>query len=46
MGMLFLCDLSIFVSLCEEEEKCKENQAIFRKNISRNAQAISFNFDM
>ena len=34
MGRLFLCDLNIFVILCEgeeeEEEKCEENRAIFR----------------
>ena len=41
----FLCDLNIFVNLCEEE-KCEENQAILGTNISRSAEAISFNFDM
>ena len=48
MGRLFLCDLNIFVILCEgeEEEKCEENWAIFRNNISRNAEAIFFNFDI
>ena len=30
MRRLFLCDLNIFVILCEEE-KCEENWAIFRK---------------
>ena len=31
MGRLFLCDLNVFVILCEgEEEKCEENWAIFR----------------
>ena len=29
MGRLFLCDLNVFVILCEEE-KCEENRAIFR----------------
>ena len=43
MGRLFLCDLNVFVILCEgEEEKCEENWAIF---ISRTTGAISFNFD-
>ena len=46
MGRLFLCDLNVFVILCEGEEKCEENQAILGKNISRTAEAISFNFDM
>ena len=39
-------DLNIFIILCEGEEKCEENQAIFGTNISRSAEAISFNFDM
>ena len=35
MGRLFLCDLNVFVILCEgeeeeEEENCEENRAIFR----------------
>ena len=33
MGRLFLCNLNMFVILCEgeeEEEQCEENQAIFR----------------
>ena len=47
MGRLFLCDLNIFVILCEEEEeKCEENGAILRTNISRTTKAISFNFGM
>ena len=34
---LFLCDLHIFVILCEgEEEKCEENQAIFRNKYLEN----------
>ena len=38
MGRLFLCDLNIFVILCEreEEEKCEENQAIFRNKYLKN----------
>ena len=44
MGRLFLCNLNVFVILCEE--KCEENQAILGTNISRTAEAISFNFDM
>ena len=28
IGRLFLCDLNVFVILCEKE-KCEENQAIF-----------------
>ena len=45
MGRLFLCDLNVFVILCEEKEKCEENWAIFLgTNVSRTAEAISFNF--
>ena len=38
MGRLFLCDLNIFVILCEEEEeeKCEENRAIFRNKYLKN----------
>ena len=46
MGRLFLCNLNVFVILCEEEERCEENRAIFRNNISRTAEAISFKFDI
>ena len=40
MGRLFLCDLNIFVILCEgeeeekEEEKCEENRGNFQEQIS------------
>ena len=30
------CDLNIFVILCEEEEKCEENWAIFRNKYLEN----------
>ena len=30
MGKLLLCNLNVFVILCEGEEKCEENQAIYR----------------
>ena len=51
MGRLFLCDLNIFVILCEgEEEKEKKNMKKIGQfsgtNISRTTKAISFNFDM
>ena len=53
MGRLFLCDLNVFVILCEEkeeekceEEKCEEDRAILGTNISRTAKVISFKFDM
>ena len=46
MGRLFLCDLNVFVILCEGEEKCKENRQFLGTNISKMAEAISFNFDM
>ena len=37
MGRLFLCDLNVFVILCKgEEEKCEENQAIFRNKYLKN----------
>ena len=39
MGRLFLCDLNVFVILCEEEEeeeKCEENRAIFSKKYLKN----------
>ena len=37
LGRLFLCDLNIFVILCEgEEEKCEENWAIFRNKYLEN----------
>ena len=42
MGRLFLCDLNVFVILCEEEEeeeeeeKCEENRAIFRNKYLKN----------
>ena len=38
MGRLFLCDLNVFVILCEEEEeeKCEENRAIFRSKYLKN----------
>ena len=45
MGSLFLCNLNVFVILCEEE-KCEENWAILGTNISRTAKVISFKFDM
>ena len=49
MGRLFLCDLNVFVILCEveeEEEKCEENRQFLGTNISRTAEVISFKFDM
>ena len=46
MGRLFLSDLNVFVILCEEEETREENRQYLRSNISRTAEAISFNFDM
>ena len=36
MGRLFLCDLNVFVILCEGEEKCEENQVIFRNKYLKN----------
>ena len=43
MGRLFLCNLNIFVILCEgeeveeeEEEKCEENRAIFKNKYLEN----------
>ena len=37
MGRLFLCDLNVFVILCEEEEeKCEENRAIFSNKYLKN----------
>ena len=36
MGRLFLCDLNVFASLCEGEEKCEENWAIFRSIYLKN----------
>ena len=50
MGRLFLCDLNIFVILCEgeeeEKEKCEEIGQFSGTNISRTTKAFSFNFDM
>ena len=36
MGRLFLWDLNVFVILCEGEEKCEENRAIFRNKYLKN----------
>ena len=38
--------LKIVVNRCKEEEKCEENWAIFRKNISQTTYPIFFKFDM
>ena len=45
MGRLFLCDLNVFVILCEEENMKKMGQFL-GTNISRTAKVISFKFDM
>ena len=37
--------LKCICNLCEEE-KCEKNRAILGTNISRTAEAISFNYDM
>ena len=47
MGGFFLCDLNVFVILCEgEEESVKKIRKFLGTNISRTAEAISFKFDM
>ena len=46
MGRLFLCNLNVFVILCKEEKNVKKIGQFLGTNISRTAEAISFNFDM
>ena len=46
MGRLFLCDLNIFVILCEGKKNVKKIGQFSRTNISRTTKVISFNFDM
>ena len=47
MGRLFLCDLNVFVILCEgKEENVKKIGQFLGTNISRTAEVISFKFDM
>ena len=46
MGRLFLCDLNVFVILCEGEENVYKIWKFLGTNISRTAEIISFKFDM
>ena len=47
MGRIFLCDLNVFVILCEEEEEnVKKIGQFLGINISQPTDAISFNFDV